>query len=77
MASILTALVSNNAVAVVVKLIDISLVYVSNIYSRLFVVVALVAACANFAPPIGYQIKLLVYGLGCYKFEMLLNLGCR
>ncbi|MGB0959912.1 MAG: SLC13 family permease, partial [Halocynthiibacter sp.] len=60
--SILTELVSNNAVAVVVTPIAIGLASALGIDARPLVVAVMVAASASFATPIGYQTNMLVYG---------------
>lgn len=62
--SVLTELVSNNAVAVVVTPIAIGLADAMGIDARALVVAVMVAASASFATPIGYQTNTLVYGPG-------------
>lgn len=73
--SILTELVSNNAVAVVVTPIAIGLATALGIDARPLVVAVMVAASASFATPIGYQTNTLVYGPGGYKFADFLRVG--
>ncbi|MGR3454607.1 SLC13 family permease [Pseudooceanicola sp.] len=73
--SILTELVSNNAVAVVVTPIAIGLGTAMGIDPRPLVVAVMVAASASFATPIGYQTNMLVYGPGGYKFTDFLRVG--
>ncbi|EDZ43935.1 TrkA domain protein [Rhodobacteraceae bacterium HTCC2083] len=73
--SILTELVSNNAVAVVVTPIAIGLADALGIDARPLVVAVMVAASASFATPIGYQSNMLVYGPGGYKFTDFLKVG--
>ena len=73
--SILTEMVSNNAVAVVVTPIAIGLAQALGYDSRAFVVAVMVAASASFATPIGYQTNMLVYGPGGYKFTDFMRLG--
>ena len=73
--SILTELVSNNAVAVVVTPIAIGLGTALGIDPRPLVVAVMVAASASFATPIGYQTNMLVYGPGGYKFSDFLKIG--
>ncbi len=73
--SILTELVSNNAVAVVVTPIAIGLAQAMGVDPRPLVVAVLVAASARFATPIGYQTNMLVYGPGGYKFTDFLRVG--
>ncbi|MEL7115448.1 MAG: SLC13 family permease [Pseudomonadota bacterium] len=73
--SVLTELVSNNAVAVVVTPIAIGLATALGIDPRPLVVAVMVAASASFATPIGYQTNMLVYGPGGYTFTDFLKVG--
>jgi di/tricarboxylate transporter len=73
--SILTELVSNNAVAVVVTPIAIGLAAAMGMDARPLVVAVMVAASASFATPIGYQTNMLVYGPGGYKFTDFMKVG--
>ena len=73
--SVLTELVSNNAVAVVVTPIAIGLASALGIDARPLVVAVMVAASASFATPIGYQTNMLVYGPGGYKFSDFMRIG--
>ncbi len=73
--SILTELVSNNAVAVVVTPIAIGLAGAMGIDPRPLVVAVMVAASASFATPIGYQTNMLVYGPGGYRFTDFMKVG--
>lgn len=73
--SVLTELVSNNAVAVVVTPIVIALATQLGIDPRPLVVAVMVAASASFATPIGYQTNTLVYGPGGYAFTDFLKIG--
>ena len=73
--SLLTELVSNNAVAVVLTPIAISLADALGVDARPLVVAVMVAASASFATPIGYQTNMLVYGPGGYRFTDFLRVG--
>ena len=73
--SVLTELVSNNAVAVVVTPIAIGLADAMGIDARPLVVAVMVAASASFATPIGYQTNTMVYGPGGYKFTDFMKVG--
>ncbi|KAB7616364.1 SLC13 family permease [Amylibacter sp. SFDW26] len=73
--SVLTELVSNNAVAVVVTPIAIALAAQLGMDPRALVVAVMVAASASFATPIGYQTNTLVYGPGGYAFTDFLKIG--
>ncbi|MEO1563390.1 MAG: SLC13 family permease [Pseudomonadota bacterium] len=73
--SVLTELVSNNAVAVVVTPIAIALAQSVGIDPRPLVVAVMVAASASFATPIGYQTNTLVYGPGGYNFTDFMKIG--
>ncbi|KIC50813.1 SLC13 family permease [Tateyamaria sp. ANG-S1] len=73
--SVLTELVSNNAVAVVLTPIAIGLATALGIDPRPLVVAVMVAASASFATPIGYQTNMLVYGPGGYKFTDFMKVG--
>jgi len=73
--SILTELVSNNAVAVAITPIAIGLAAAIGVDPRPLVIAVMVAASASFATPIGYQTNTLVYGPGGYKFTDFLRIG--
>ncbi len=73
--SVLTEMVSNNAVAVVITPIAIGLAGEMGIDARPLVVAVMVAASASFATPIGYQTNMMVYGPGGYKFTDFMRVG--
>ena len=73
--SVLTELVSNNAVAVVVTPIAIGLAQAAGFDPRPLVVAVMVAASASFATPIGYQTNMMVYGPGGYRFTDFMKIG--
>ncbi|RMH47584.1 MAG: SLC13 family permease [Alphaproteobacteria bacterium] len=73
--SVLTELVSNNAVAVVVTPVAIGLASALGADPRPLVIAVMVAASASFATPIGYQTNMLVYGPGGYRFTDFVKIG--
>jgi len=73
--SVLTEMVSNNAVAVVITPIAIGLAAEMGIDARPLVVAVMVAASASFATPVGYQTNMMVYGPGGYKFTDFMRVG--
>ena len=73
--SVLTELVSNNAVAVVVTPIAVGLAAAIGVDPRPLVVAVMIAASASFATPIGYQTNMMVFGPGGYKFTDFMRVG--
>ncbi|MFN3209224.1 MAG: SLC13 family permease [Roseovarius sp.] len=73
--SILTEVVTNNAVAVIFTPIVVSLAAQLGVDPRPFVVAVMFSASASFATPIGYQTNTLVYGAGNYRFTDFLRIG--
>jgi len=73
--SALTELVSNNAVAVIVTPVVISLAGALGVEARPLVMVVMIAASAAFSTPVGYQTNTLVYGPGGYRFTDFLRFG--
>lgn len=73
--SLLTEVVSNNAVAVILTPIVIGLAQALGVDPRALVVAVMFAASASFATPIGYQTNTLVYGPGGYRFTDFLRIG--
>lgn len=75
MTSAFTAVITNNAAAVLV--FPIAAATASSLHVSLwpFVAVIMMAASASFATPIGYQTNLMVYGPGGYRFADYLRLG--
>lgn len=74
-ASTMTELLSNAAVAVVVTPIAITLAGQLGVDPRPFVVAVMLAASLSFATPIGYQTNTMVYSPGGYKFTDFMRLG--
>ena len=66
--SVLTEIVSNNAVAVIVTPVAIGLASTLGVDPRALVVAVMMGASASFATPIGYQTNTYVYGVGGYRF---------
>ncbi|HPD93484.1 MAG: anion permease [Rhodobacter sp.] len=75
LAGVLTELVSNNAVAVIMTPVAISLAQSVGVDPRPMVIAVMFAASAAFATPIGYQTNTLVYGPGGYRFSDFLKVG--
>ncbi|MDO5758629.1 MAG: SLC13 family permease [Rhodobacterales bacterium] len=73
--SVLTELVTNNAVAVILTPLAIGLATSLGLDPRAFVVAVMFGASASFATPIGYQTNTLVYGAGAYQFADFLKIG--
>ena len=73
--TILTELVSNNAIAVIMAPIAIALAQATGVDPRPLVIAVMIAASACFATPIGYQTNMLVYGPGGYAFSDFLRVG--
>lgn len=73
--AIFTALITNNAAAVLVFPIAKAAAVGLGISFWPFVVGIMMAASASFATPIGYQTNLMVYGPGGYRFADYLRIG--
>ncbi|MBL9216695.1 MAG: SLC13 family permease [Opitutaceae bacterium] len=73
--SVLTEILSNNAVAALMTPLAISLASQIGVDSRPFIIVVCIAASASFATPIGYQTNTYVYGIGGYRFSDFVRIG--
>ena len=73
--SILTELVTNNAVAILMTPIVISIANSMGVDARPFIVAVMFGASASFITPIGYQTNTYVYGAGGYRFGDFLKVG--
>lgn len=75
LSSLLTEIVTNNAVAVILTPVAISLGNSVGIEPRALVVAVMFGASASFATPIGYQTNTLVYASGNYRFMDFVRIG--
>ncbi|MCL7464974.1 SLC13 family permease [Phaeovulum sp. NW3] len=75
MASVMTELVTNNAVGVILTPIAIGLATQLGVDPRGLVVAVMFGASASFSTPIGYQTNTLVYAPGGYRFTDFLRIG--
>lgn len=75
LSSILTELVTNNAVAILLTPIVISIATSMQVDPRPFIVAVMFGASASFITPVGYQTNTYVYGAGGYKFSGFLKVG--
>lgn len=73
--SILTELLSNNAVAVVVTPVAIQLAQQLGLDPRPVLILVMMGASFGFATPVGYQVNTMVYGPGGYRFTDFVKIG--
>ncbi|MBD3615097.1 MAG: anion permease [Gracilimonas sp.] len=72
---LLTEMITNNAAAVLIFPIALSLAQSMGVDFMPFAMVMIVAASSSFSTPIGYQTNLMVYGPGGYKFKDFIKIG--
>jgi di/tricarboxylate transporter len=68
LAVLMTEIITNNAVAIILTPIVITLAQELGVDPRPLVIAVMFAASASFATPIGYQTNTLVYAAGHYRF---------
>ncbi len=72
---ILTEMITNNAAAVLVFPIALSVAQSIGINFIPFAIIIIMAASASFSTPLGYQTNLMIYGPGGYKYTDYLRIG--
>ncbi len=72
---ILSGSISNNATAVIMAPIAISVASGLNLPAKPFILAVMFAANFSFFTPVGYQTNTLIYNLGIYRFKHFLILG--
>ncbi|MDX1618927.1 MAG: SLC13 family permease [Balneolaceae bacterium] len=72
---LLTEMITNNASAVLIFPIAISVSASFGVSYMPFIIVIIMAASASFSTPIGYQTNLMVYGPGGYRFTDFTRIG--
>ncbi|MEM1295760.1 MAG: SLC13 family permease, partial [Verrucomicrobiota bacterium] len=75
LSSVLTELISNNAVAALLTPIVIGIAVELQVDARPFIVAMMLGCSASFATPIGYQTNTYVYGAGGYRFSDFPKIG--
>ena len=74
-ASVLTEMVTNNAVAVLLFPLCLETARLFEVSPRPFLIALMFAASASFVTPIGYQTNMMVYGPGGYRFSDFIRIG--
>jgi di/tricarboxylate transporter len=73
--AVLTEAMSNNAAAVILAPIALSLAATMQVNPRPFLVAITFAASTSFATPVGYQTNTMVYAPGGYRFSDFIRIG--
>lgn len=73
--SLLTEVVTNNAAAVLVLPVVLSMTSTLGVPAEPFVIAVMMAASASFATPLGYQTNMMVFGPGGYRFTDFMRVG--
>lgn len=73
--SVLTEVITNNAAAVLVIPIVLSMTNTMGVATEPFIIAVMMAASASFATPLGYQTNMMVYGPGGYRFWDFVRVG--
>jgi di/tricarboxylate transporter len=73
--TLLSALITNNAAAVLVFPIAVATAARLGVSHMPFAIAIMIGASASFATPIGYQTNLMVYGAGGYRFRDFVRIG--
>src|SRR5690554_3634776 len=74
---LMSGVVSNNATAIIMTPIAISVAYEMGLDYKPFILSVMFAANFSFFTPVGYQTNTLIYGIGNYKFRHFLWIGGR
>ncbi|SOB78348.1 Di- and tricarboxylate transporter [Marinobacter sp. LV10R510-11A] len=73
--SVLTEVITNNAAAVLVIPVVLSMTSTMGVEAEPFVIAVMMAASASFATPLGYQTNMMVFGPGGYRFGDFVRVG--
>jgi di/tricarboxylate transporter len=73
--SVITAMITNNAAAVLLFPFCVETARLMEVSPRPFLIALVLAASASFVTPIGYQTNMMVYGPGGYRFIDFVKIG--